>query len=114
MFDWFVWRLESKRNFMDTKKFKRKKESFICQKCGEEISGDGYTNHCPRCLWSRHVDIYPGDRAAVCKGFMRPIGVEFKKGEYIILHRCVKCGYERKNKASGKDDFEAILGLAKA
>ena len=28
------------------------------------MKGNGYTNHCPKCLWSKHVDINPGDRGA--------------------------------------------------
>ena len=39
--------------------FKRKIEDFVCGNCGEKIKGDGYTNHCLQCLWSKHVDITP-------------------------------------------------------
>jgi len=31
---------------METKKFQRNKEDFICEKCGLEVEGNGYTNHC--------------------------------------------------------------------
>ena len=95
---------------MATKKFQRTKEDFTCEKCGFEVVGDGYTNHCPKCLWSKHVDINPGDRAATCQGLMEPVEVELKGGEYVILHRCIECGFEKKNKASKEDmfNFEAI------
>jgi len=95
-----------------SRKFQRLIEDFTCENCGEPVSGDGYTNHCPVCLWSRHVDINPGDRLAECKGLMTPIQVDRKKGEYRILHRCVDCGHEKWNKANKADDFEVILQIA--
>ncbi|MFA6992594.1 MAG: RNHCP domain-containing protein, partial [Candidatus Gracilibacteria bacterium] len=39
------------------KRFSRTIEDFVCEKCGAKVKGDGYTNHCPKCLWSKHVDI---------------------------------------------------------
>lgn len=75
------------------------------------MKGDGYTNHCSRCLWSKHVDRTPGDRASDCKGMMFPVKIKIIGGEYGIAHRCLKCGYEKKNKISPKDDFETILSI---
>jgi len=95
-----------------SKKFQRAKEDFVCEKCGFFVKGNGYTNHCSRCLWSKHVDINPGDRSSECKGAMKPIAVEFVGGEYIILHRCILCGIKKKNKASKDDDFDAIVLLS--
>lgn len=92
--------------------FKRTIEDFICGNCGEEVKGDGYTNHCPSCLWSKHVDINPGDRAAECGGMMRPAKVEIEKGEYVLTHRCVKCGREKRNKMSPKDNFQEVLKIS--
>ena len=97
---------------MEPKKFQRNIEDFLCDKCGFVVKGNGFTNHCPKCLWSKHVDINPGDRAAACKGLMQPIGVDFKGGEYVILHKCVKCGFCKKNKAAGDDNFEILLQLS--
>jgi RNHCP domain len=97
---------------MLTKKFQRNKEDFTCENCGTQVQGSGYTNHCPECLWSKHVDINPGDRQAECKGMMEPIGIDSKKGKYVILHKCVKCGYERKNKTIDDDNFDTILKIA--
>ena len=97
---------------MDTKKFQRTKEDFICERCEFFVRGSGYTNHCPRCLWSKHVDVNPGDRQAMCQGLMEPVSVEFKGGEYIILHRCVSCGFEKRNKTTKDDNFDAILKLS--
>ena len=98
---------------MDTPKFTRVKEDFICEKCGFAVSGSGYTNHCPKCLWSKHVDINPGDRAAECGGLMQPVGLRLEKGEQAILHRCVACKHEKWNKTDKVDDFEEILKLSK-
>ena len=54
------------------------------------------------------MDVNPGDRQAVCQGMMEPVGVELKGGEYTILHRCIRCKLEKKNKASKDDNFDAI------
>ena len=39
-------------------------EEFICENCGRKVEPLGYScrNHCPYCLYSKHVDINPGDR----------------------------------------------------
>ncbi|MFQ5584074.1 MAG: RNHCP domain-containing protein [Calditrichia bacterium] len=92
-----------------SKDFKKKVEDFVCENCGEEVVGDGYTNHCPKCLWSNHVDKTPGDRAVTCNGMMRPVRAEENGGEYSIIHRCEKCGYEKKNKISPNDNFDEVL-----
>ena len=86
--------------------FKRTKENFICEYCGFQVLGDGYTNHCPECLWSKHVDIEPGDRASECGGMMRPVTLEGKGGEYQILHRCIVCSHEKRNKLQKGDVFD--------
>ena len=54
----------------------------------------------------------PGDRQSSYQGIMRPIGVELKCKEHSILHRCVKCGHERKNKMSEEDNFDAVIQLS--
>ncbi len=73
-----------------------------------EVKGNGYTDHCPYCLWSRHVDINPGDRLAKCKGLMKPIHA-VKEGENIVIYyKCIKCGIEKRVKAA-KDDNEELL-----
>ena len=97
---------------LPTKKFQRTPEDFHCEKCGLEVAGNGYTNHCPRCLWSRHVDIRPGDRAETCEGMMEPMGIETKGGEYMILHKCCVCGFKRHNSASPHDNIERIIELS--
>jgi hypothetical protein len=92
--------------------FLKNKEDFICEKCGEDVRGNGYTNHCPKCLWSKHVDVEPGDRMATCGGMMAPVLVETEKGEQIITNRCEKCGYEKRNRISKNDNFDEVVKLA--
>ena len=95
-----------------TKKFTRTIEDFVCGHCGKAVKGNGYTNHCPACLWSKHVDLNPGDRANLCQGLMEPVGVELKDGRYDIISRCVKCGFVGRNKSVNGDDFELLLKLS--
>jgi hypothetical protein len=87
-------------------------EDFVCGHCGFKVKGTGYTNHCPKCLYSKHVDVNPGDRAELCQGLMKPVGVEIDHGEYIITHRCQNCRAIKKNKATKLDNFDIILSLS--
>lgn len=93
-------------------KFIRTIENFICGQCKAKIKGNGYTNHCPKCLWSRHVDNYPGDRGNPCGGLMEPVGLELKKGKYHIIHQCQKCGLNARCKNSENDDIKALAALS--
>jgi hypothetical protein len=77
------------------------------------VKGDGYTNHCPGCLFSKHVDVNPGDRAEECGGLMAPVEVQMKAGEPIIIHQCLKCGFTRPNKLSKGDDYNALVEAAR-
>lgn len=92
--------------------FIKNKEDFVCEKCGVEVEGNGYTNHCPECLWSKHVDISPGDRINTCRGMMEPVRVEKKGKEYTIIHKCVKCGFEKPNKAVVDDNFQMLVQVS--
>ncbi|MCX6807880.1 MAG: RNHCP domain-containing protein, partial [Patescibacteria group bacterium] len=85
-------------------KYQRHIEDFICENCGLKVIGNGFTNHCPNCLWSKHVDINPGDRAEACKGMMKPVAIELRNGLYYVLQRCVLCGFERKNQVKDNDN----------
>jgi ribosomal protein L37AE/L43A len=94
--------------------FQRRIEDFVCAHCGAMVTGNGYTNHCPVCLHSLHVDVTPGDRAAACAGLMEPVSVEQAGARFIIIHRCEVCGAERRNRTSPQDDLEAILAVMRA
>lgn len=94
------------------KRFSRNKEDFTCEYCDNFVKGNGYTNHCPACLWSKHVDINPGDRASKCGGLMKPIGAQVKHDEYIIAHECVICGYRKNNKSTVDDNIDLIISFS--
>lgn len=96
------------------KNFKKLDEGFVCVNCGREVSPLGYTsrNHCPYCLHSIHVDINPGDRANTCKGLLVPVGVETKKGEYMIVFKCKSCGTTSRNKMASDDDYNKVLEIS--
>ncbi len=96
------------------KKFTKIDEEFICDNCGSKVEKLGYTcrDHCPICLYSKHVDINPGDRQENCHGDLEPISIEIssKKG-YVIVYKCKKCGAIRKNKAAEDDNIQLIIEL---
>ena len=90
---------------------------FHCVHCGQpvvpEACGTQHRNHCNWCLWSRHLDETPGDRAADCGGAMEPIAVWVRRGgEWALIHRCRKCGELRSNRIAGDDNEMALLSLA--
>lgn len=94
-----------------TQTFKKTKENFTCEQCGQHVVGDGYTNHCPYCLWSKHVDIHPGDRAAQCGGLMMPAIDSVKGSKYILKHTCVVCKHTKVNKTHDHDNFDQLIAL---
>ncbi|MAY75493.1 MAG: hypothetical protein CMJ31_12425 [Phycisphaerae bacterium] len=107
---------------MSNNRRQRRHESdgFTCVNCRCQVSGESWgtrhRNHCPVCLFSRHVDETPGDRASVCRGPMAPIGIEVREpekgGEWALLHRCVRCGAIKANRIAGDDSERALLALA--
>lgn len=92
-------------------------DGFTCGHCQRVVgplpSGGHNRNHCPYCLYSRHVDAErSGDRASACKGMMEPIGVfERPNGEEVIVHLCLKCGFERFNRVGADDDEAQVASL---
>lgn len=96
----------------NSKKFAKKVENFICENCGKNNIGNGYTDHCSNCLYSKHVDINPGDRASACGGLMKPVTSEIKNDRYRIYYKCKKCGYKHRVFASKDDNFETILSIS--
>lgn len=95
--------------------------SFVCENCGCNVlplTNGSYRNHCPVCLFSKHVDQKPGDRQHSCRGMMKPIGLHYhsKKG-WQIIHQCLRCGQQRVNKIAEKteqpDQIEALIQLFK-
>ncbi len=95
------------------KKFQKRIENFNCEHCGKLVKGSGFTDHCPKCLWSKHLDINPGDRKAKCQGMMEPKELEIKGKNYFIHYLCLKCGYRYKVKSVPFDNFEELIKLTK-
>lgn len=94
-----------------------KDQWFHCVRCCQPVSpeawGTQHRNHCPYCLWSRHVDEVPGDRASDCRGSMEPIAVWVRPGgDWAIIHRCRKCGELHSNRIAGDDNELALASLA--
>lgn len=93
-------------------------EGFICEKCTSLVKpviyGGSYRNHCPACLFSKHVDGFvPGDRSSLCRGLMEPVSVFIRRnGEYVLVHKCLKCGFKRYNRIASDDDFDLVTKLS--
>ena len=92
------------------RKFTRTRENFICKNCSTKVNGNGYTNHCPKCLYSLHVDNYPGDRQEFCKGLMMPIDIITKGGSpKYIVHQCLICKKNKQNIVNSLDSTQSII-----
>jgi len=106
----------------------KEKEDFQCSHCARlvlfsEFIGTEHRNHCPFCLWSKHLDLEKaGDRKSKCQADMEPIGLTFKKegvdrsgkpkrGELMLIHQCSQCGKISINRIAGDDEAKAILNL---
>jgi len=103
---------------------------FKCAPCGHIVSsahwlsGVNNRNHCPYCLWSRHLDLYAaGDRLAACKAPMHPVALTCKhsrnkyasgRGELMLVHQCVDCDNISINRIAADDDTDTILEVFKA
>ena len=96
------------------KNFSKLDEEFICENCNRKVNKLNYSSrdHCPYCLFSKHVDINPGDRANSCKGLLSPIGIEKFKHTYKIIYKCLKCGKMHKNIIANDDDFNEVINIS--
>ncbi|MBP9750469.1 MAG: RNHCP domain-containing protein [Candidatus Peribacteraceae bacterium] len=93
--------------------FIARQELFICGHCGKQVEPlprGSYRNHCPFCLWSRHVDDRgPGDRASTCGGMMAPTALDYRAGSQSRLtHTCEKCRKTIPNVVAPDDDLAAF------
>lgn len=97
------------------KNFIKNDEEFICENCGRQVEKLHTTSrdHCPHCLYSKHVDINPGDRLNPCKGLLKPTGIEKYKDSFKILYICKKCKQEHKNIMASDDDMNKIIEISK-
>lgn|SRR5574344_1362227 len=97
------------------KTFFKNDNEFICENCGKKVNKLNYTtrDHCPYCLYSKHIDINPGDRQNKCLGLLKPIGIEKYKDTYKIIYVCDKCGQTHKNIMANDDDMNKIIEISK-
>jgi hypothetical protein len=96
------------------RKFVRNKENFVCKNCEKFVEGNGYTNHCPECLYSIHIDKNPGDRQEQCHGLMLPIDILTKGGNpKQIVHQCTICKILKRNIISPFDSGDTIINVMK-
>ena len=103
---------------MNEKRFQKNDDGFVCLHCGKAVPPLEYSSrdHCPWCLYSRHVDRFPGDRANPCRGLLEPVSArpDAKKG-FVIEYRCQVCGQTARCRAAlGRgvtDDMEALIAL---
>jgi hypothetical protein len=92
-------------------------QAFKCGHCkqfiGAPVSGGRHRNHCPNCLFSRHVDdTHPGDRKSDCHALMEPAGILTRRnGEQVIVHRCLGCGKEDPNRIAADDSPLLLMRL---
>lgn len=96
------------------KLFTKNDDFFTCEHCLKEVNPLKYTSrdHCPYCLYSKHVDIFPGDRKNDCKGLLEPIGIEKFKDTYKIIYKCNKCSKIHKNIMANDDNMDLIILLS--
>lgn len=102
---------------MSNRSRRHESADFTCIRCKQTVHASSYgtkhRNHCPFCLWSRHVDEETGDRRCACRQPMRPVGIEVRpNGEWAIIHRCCGCDTMRTNRVAGDDAELALLALA--
>lgn len=97
------------------KSFTMRDESFICENCNKQVEKLNYTarDHCPYCLYSKHVDIMPGDRMNNCMGLLKPVSIEKFKDTYKIIYKCTKCNQIHKNIMASDDNMDLIIELSK-
>lgn len=97
------------------KKFIMKDEVFSCEHCGKKVDKLEYSarDHCPFCLYSKHVDLFPGDRKNNCQGLLEPVGIEKFRHTFKIIYRCVKCKQLHKNIMAKDDNMDLVISLSK-
>ena len=126
--DWNWGKLQAYRAHPGRSKDRQAEAGFMCRYCQAHVhnlpilSGVQNRNHCPFCLWSRHVDqTRPGDRMSACKAIMQPIGLTVKpsrnkygsgtNGELMLIHRCSECGKLSINRIAADDLLERLIEI---
>lgn len=95
--------------------FIMRNESFLCENCHKEVAkhpSGSARNHCPFCLYSKHLDNdFPWDRLSQCFWIMKPLSKEYKKKGWMIVHECQKCGKIIPNILAQDDSVEIFAKL---
>lgn len=96
------------------KKFITNDNSFKCENCNKWVEKLKYSSrdHCPFCLYSKHVDVNPGDRLNECQGLLIPTDIEKYKNTYKIIYTCEKCREKHKNIIANDDDMDTIIKIS--
>ena len=93
--------------------------AFHCENCHgyvKPLTNGSFRNHCPICLFSKHLDNKPGDRLSNCKGLMQPIRLDYssKKGYQVV--ECTVCRKIQRNKVAvntkQEDDILRFMALS--
>ena len=76
-----------------------RQSSFRCVHCRLDVPtdapGTAHRNHCPNCLWSRHLDVGPGRsriRLPVSRLWSRSRSPSARTAKWVLIHRCNGCG----------------------
>ncbi len=95
------------------KKFQKNNQSFTCEFCGKlvPLHPKSSRDHCCFCLYSKHVDINPGDRLNGCKGLLKPIGIRSVNSKTQIVYQCSKCLTKVFNIVAEDDNKELLNEL---
>ncbi len=137
--DWDDWdeisdSVDRKRRVSKERRFEEHAHGFGCSHCSlwiplNETMGTHNRNHCPSCLWSRHMDDRtPGDRKSECRANMKPIALTFKGesrdkyaemsgssanrlGELMLVHECVMDDQIRINRIAADDNPSALMAI---
>ncbi|AQZ60319.1 unnamed protein product [[Actinomadura] parvosata subsp. kistnae] len=85
-------------------------ETFECVRCGLTVTAlapDGARrNHCPSCLHSLHL-------LDECRSRMIPISIAvLRTGEWMVIHRCTRCGELTSNPICGDDNQLILMRMA--
>ncbi len=116
-----------RRQSWTTKLRQQAEDGFLCSHCHAYVSSISFVsgvhnrNHCPYCLWSRHLDLHTaGDRLSACKASMQPLGLTMKvghkkyrssTGELMVVHICKDCMHISINRIAADDDPERLFQI---
>ena len=117
-----------KKRITQVRRKEHEQHGFGCSHCAEWVPIDEHIgthnrNHCPHCLWSKHMDQDKlGDRKSDCESGMEPIALALKGegqdkygqregrlGEIMLVHECVTDGQLRINRIAADDDTGVVL-----